>query len=124
MFSQIMKDPSFLFCALRIPGMRWRGTKAQPHLGPTHARKGEKRGARFLAGGLLGDGLVQPVLSVGEAGDDVADHIVAGGVDHGGRGVNQVADGHQDGEGDLNVLGEEDGADEEYYRIKTYHEDL
>ena len=45
------------------------------------------------------NGPVQPVLAVGDAGDDVAHHIVSGGVDHCGRGIYQVADGHQDGEG-------------------------
>ena len=55
---------------------------------------------------------LEPVLAVYKAGDQKAHHIVAGGVDHCGRGIYQVADGHQDGEGNLNLLGEEDGADD------------
>ena len=54
--------------------------------------------------------LSQPVLAVYEAGNDVADHIVAGGVDHGGRGIHQVAQGNGDGVSDGHLVGEEDGA--------------
>ena len=35
--------------------------------------------------------LLEPILAFHEAGDDVADHIVAGGVDHGSGRVHQIA---------------------------------
>ena len=55
---------------------------------------------------------MQPVLSIHETGDDEAGHIVSGGVDHGRRGIHQVADDHQNGEGDLHLSGEENGTDD------------
>ena len=55
--------------------------------------------------------LLQPVFAVYIAGDDIAGNIVAGGIDHGGRGVHQVADGLGDGEGDGQLLGEEQRAE-------------
>lgn len=61
---------------------------------------------------LLSNCLVQPILAVREAGDDEGHHIVAGGVDHGGGRIDQVADGDQDGERQLDLVGEEDGADD------------
>ena len=58
------------------------------------------------------EGLVQPVLPVHKPGDDEGHHVVAGGVNHGGGGVHQIADGHQDGVGQFHLVGEEDGADD------------
>ena len=46
-----------------------------------------RRGPWGMLFGVSGrNGPVQPVLAVGDAGDDVAHHIVSGGVDHCGRG--------------------------------------
>ena len=59
---------------------------------------------------------MQPVLAVHIAGDDEGHHVVAGGVDHGGRGIDQVADGQGDGVGDGQLVGEEDGADHQLAR--------
>ena len=56
--------------------------------------------------------LLQPILAVHEAGDDVGHHIVAGSVDHGGGRIDEIADHDEDGEGDLHLGGEEDGADD------------
>ena len=56
--------------------------------------------------------LLQPILAVHEAGDDVGHHIVAGSVDHGGGRIDEVADHDEDGEGDLHLSGEKDGADD------------
>ena len=54
----------------------------------------------------------EPVFAVHEAGHQKRDHIVPGGVDHGGGRVHQIADGHQNGEGHLHLPGEEEGADD------------
>ena len=54
---------------------------------------------------------MQPILAVHITGDDEGGNIVTGGVDHGGRGVNQLTDSQSDGEGDGHVLGEEHGAE-------------
>ena len=68
---------------------------------------------RWGSGLPAGQDLLEPVLAVHEAGDDIGDHIVAGGVDHSGRGVHQVADGDGDGVGDGHLIGEEHGAHDE-----------
>ena len=58
---------------------------------------------------LLGSqSLLQPILAVHKTGDNVGDHIVACGIDHGCGRIHQVADGHQDGECNIDNLGEED----------------
>ena len=45
--------------------------------------------------------LLEPIFAVHKPGDNVADHIVPSGVDHGGRGIHQIADDNQDGESHL-----------------------
>ena len=56
--------------------------------------------------------LLEPILALHETGDNIAYHIVAGGVDHGCGGIHQIADGHQNGKGQFHLGGEEDGADD------------
>ena len=57
--------------------------------------------------------LLEPILAVHKAGDDEGGHIVAGGVDHGGGGVDQVGQGDGDGIGDGQLLREEHGAEDQ-----------
>ena len=57
---------------------------------------------------------LQPILAVGEAGDDEGDDIVSGGIDHGCGGVNEVAQRDGDGVGNCKLVGEEDGAEYQF----------
>ena len=54
--------------------------------------------------------LFQPVLAGNETLHDIGNYIVASGVDHGGGGIHQVAQGDGDGVSDGQLIREEDGA--------------
>ena len=60
------------------------------------------------------DLILEPVLAVDETLDDEGSDIVACGVQHGGGRIDQVAQGDGDGVGNGHLVGEEDGAQNQF----------
>lgn len=60
--------------------------------------------------------LLQPILAVDVARDDEGDDVVARGVDHGRGGIDEIAERERDGEGDRQMVREEDGAQNQLAR--------
>ena len=55
--------------------------------------------------------LLKPILAVNIAGDDEGDDVVTGGIDHGCRGIDQIAQSKRYGIGNGKIVGEEDRAE-------------
>ena len=59
---------------------------------------------------------MQPVFAVNIAGDDEGDNVIAGRVDHRRGGIDQIAERQRDGEGDGQMIREEDRAQNQLAR--------